>query len=193
MNVAFDHDHDTFESKSDTIPAIAKRLKARNQPWALIVDENYGEGSAREHAALQPRFYGTSLSFIQVELDLDTTAGCAMIVARSFARIHETNLKVVPEEVDIWNATDNCFQKQGVLPLWFVDRADYSRIGSGDVVETFGLEDLVKGDEDAVIRLRVTNSKGEIFEIPTKHTMSLDQVKWLKAGSALNFIRSQRA
>ncbi|KAI9572778.1 aconitate hydratase [Boletus coccyginus] len=157
MNVAFDHNHDASQSKSDTIPAIAKRLKARNQPWALIVDENYGEGSAREHAALQPRFYG-----------------CAMIVARSFARIHETNLK-----------------KQGVLPLWFVDKADYSRIGSGDVVETFGLEDLMSGNEDAVIKLRVTNSRGELFEILTKHTMSSDQVKWLKAGSALNFIRSQ--
>lgn len=68
MNVAFDHDHDASQSKSDTIPAIAKRLKARNQPWTLIVDENYGEGSAREHAALQPRFYGTKLPFIQVDL-----------------------------------------------------------------------------------------------------------------------------
>jgi homoaconitase len=58
MNVAFDHDHKTSETHSDTIPTIAKRFKARRQPWALIVDENYGEGSAREHAALQPRFYG---------------------------------------------------------------------------------------------------------------------------------------
>jgi homoaconitase len=58
VNVAFDHDHSTSESQTDTIPGGAKRLKARNQPWALIVDENYGEGSAREHAALQPRFYG---------------------------------------------------------------------------------------------------------------------------------------
>ena len=73
MNVAFDHDHEPSQSKSDTIPAIAKRLKARNQPWALIVDENYGEGSAREHAALQPRFYGTSSSFIQVKLSLGAT------------------------------------------------------------------------------------------------------------------------
>ncbi|KAG9314543.1 aconitase family-domain-containing protein [Chiua virens] len=136
MNVAFDHDHDVSKSKTDTIPAIAKRFKARNQPWALIVDENYGEGSAREHAALQPRFYG-------------------------------------------------------VLPLWFVDNADYSRIGSGDVVETIGLEDLINGDEDAVIKLHVTNLRGDAFEIVTKHTMSSDQVKWLKAGSALNFIRSR--
>ena len=60
VNVAFDHDHDSSQSETDTIPGVAKRYKARSEPWALIVDENYGEGSAREHAALQPRFYGKS-------------------------------------------------------------------------------------------------------------------------------------
>lgn len=58
VNVAFDHNHDSAQSETDTIPNVAKRLKARQQPWALVVDDNYGEGSAREHAALQPRFYG---------------------------------------------------------------------------------------------------------------------------------------
>ncbi|RPD63118.1 aconitate hydratase [Lentinus tigrinus ALCF2SS1-7] len=157
VNVAFDHEHGPSESESDTIPSVAKRLKARKQPWALVVDDNYGEGSAREHAALQPRFYG-----------------CAAIVARSFARIHETNLK-----------------KQGILPLWFVDKADYNRIGSGDVIETLGLADLLQGKADASIRLRVTRSSGEQFEIPVRHTMSADQLKWLRAGSALNHIRAQ--
>ncbi|GJE85971.1 aconitate hydratase [Phanerochaete sordida] len=157
VNVAFDHDHAPNESETDTIPGVAKRFKARNQPWALVVDENYGEGSAREHAALQPRFYGA-----------------AVIIARSFARIHETNLK-----------------KQGILPLWFVDKADYARIGSGDVVETFGLEDLLNGKERAQITVRVTKRSGEVFEIPTRHTMSKDQLNWLRAGSALNFIRSK--
>jgi homoaconitase len=76
VNVAFDHTS-TGTANPDTIPEIAKRLKARQQPWMLVVDDNYGEGSAREHAAMQPRFLG-----------------CAMILARSFARIHETNLKV---------------------------------------------------------------------------------------------------
>lgn len=80
VNVAFDHDHSDRESAEDTIPEISKRFKARGQPWALVVDENYGEGSAREHAAMQPRFLG-----------------CLLIVARSFARIHETNLKVRTE------------------------------------------------------------------------------------------------
>ncbi|KAL6304263.1 aconitate hydratase [Sparassis latifolia] len=157
VNVAFDHDHEPGQSETDTIPAVAKRLKARSQPWTLVVDDNYGEGSAREHAALQPRFYG-----------------CAMIVARSFARIHETNLK-----------------KQGILPLWFADKADYSRIGSGDVVETVGLADLLNHVPNASIKLRVLKRNGEVFEIPTRHTMSNDQLKWLKAGSALNHIRSQ--
>lgn len=63
MNVALDHNYDKAagQSPTDTIPKVAQRLKARSQPWALIVDENYGEGSAREHAALQPRFYGMIL------------------------------------------------------------------------------------------------------------------------------------
>ncbi|KAJ3815057.1 aconitate hydratase [Lentinula lateritia] len=157
VNVAFDHDAPSGITETDTIPGVAKRFKGRNQSWALVVDENYGEGSAREHAALQPRFYG-----------------CNLIVARSFARIHETNLK-----------------KQGVLPLWFADKTDYSRIGSGDMIETVGLANLLQGHPDAIIKLRVTNRGGDIFEIPTNHTMSIDQIKWLHAGSALNHIRSQ--
>ncbi|CAK5280121.1 unnamed protein product [Mycena citricolor] len=157
VNVAFDHDAGAGVSSTDTIPGVAKRFKARAQPWALIVDDNYGEGSAREHAALQPRFYG-----------------CNLIVARSFARIHETNLK-----------------KQGVLPLWFKDKADYSRIGSGDVIETVGLPELLKGTPGAQITLKVTTRDGQSFEIETKHTMSADQCKWFAAGSALNYIRSQ--
>ncbi|KAF9480036.1 aconitate hydratase [Pholiota conissans] len=152
MNIAFDRETNT----SGTIPEIAKRFKARQQPWALIVDDNYGEGSAREHAALQPRFYG-----------------CNLILARSFARIHETNLK-----------------KQGVLPLWFADKADYIRIGSGDVLETTGLADVFNGKPGASIKIKVTKLDGTVFEIETKHTMSADQLNWLKAGSALNYIRS---
>jgi homoaconitase len=155
VNVALDHDHDPAQPAADTIPGVAKKFKERRQPWALIVDENYGEGSAREHAALQPRFYG-----------------CAMIIARSFARIHETNLK-----------------KQGVLPLWFADKNDYDRIGSGAVVETTGVADLFAGKTDGTVRVKVTTREGESFEITTTHTMSSDQIKWLRAGSALNHIR----
>ena len=82
-------------------------------------------------------------------------------------------------------------QKQGILPLWFVDKADYSRIGSGDVLETIGLEDLLNGKERPHITIKVTKRNGETFEIPTRHTMSSDQLKWLRAGSALNYIRSK--
>ena len=59
MNIAFDRDHDASQPEQDTIPGVARRFKSRRQPWTLVVDDNYGEGSAREHAALQPRFYGT--------------------------------------------------------------------------------------------------------------------------------------
>ncbi|QRV76719.1 aconitate hydratase [Ceratobasidium sp. AG-Ba] len=161
VNVAFDWSHKPGDSShQDTIPAVAKRFKARNQPWCLVVDENYGEGSAREHAALQPRFYG-----------------CSMIVARSFARIHETNLK-----------------KQGVLPLWFADKADYGKIKSGDHIETVGLANVVSGESGAQIKLRVTPRDGGVpFDVTTRHTMSVDQLKWLQAGSALNYIRDSRA
>ncbi|KZV92490.1 aconitate hydratase [Exidia glandulosa HHB12029] len=160
VNVAADPDHGADESITDTIPHVAQRFKAREQPWALIVDENYGEGSAREHAALQPRFYG-----------------CALIIGRSFARIHETNLK-----------------KQGVLPLWFADKTDYGRIGASDTVETVNLSDVFSGRLDTPIRLRVTKREtGEVFEVATRHTLSADQVRWLEAGSALNAIRALKA
>ncbi|KAF8527836.1 aconitate hydratase [Hysterangium stoloniferum] len=158
MNFAYDHNHGPSELPSGTIPDIAQRFKSRGTPWALIVDQNYGEGSAREHAALQPRFYG-----------------CAVIVARSFARIHETNLK-----------------KQGILPLWFVQETDYGLVGAGDSIETMGLESVFNGDSSAIIRLRVTKVTGDVLELDTKHTMSLDQLKWLRAGSALNHIRASR-
>jgi homoaconitase len=76
------------------------------------------------------------------------------------------------------------------LPLWFVDKTDYSKIGSGDVLETIGLSYLFEGKLDAPIKVNVTKLDGTTFEIVTKHTMSADQLNWLKAGSALNYIRS---
>ncbi|KAH7104461.1 aconitate hydratase [Auriculariales sp. MPI-PUGE-AT-0066] len=158
INVAFDPDHSP--GARDTIPSVAQRFKARNRHWALIVDENYGEGSAREHAALQPRFYNA-----------------AVIIGRSFARIHETNLK-----------------KQGLLPLWFVDKADYTRIGSSDTIETLNLQDAFNGKLDTPIRIRILkHGTSESFEVLTRHTLSSDQVRWLEAGSALNAIKAARS
>ncbi|OAA68690.1 aconitase [Niveomyces insectorum RCEF 264] len=100
VNVAYD-----LDGTATTIPALAQRWRARGQPWLVVAEHNYGEGSAREHAALQPRYLGARL-----------------VVAKSFARIHETNLK-----------------KQGVVPLTFADEADYARIDAGDRVAAVGL------------------------------------------------------
>ncbi|CAD6893428.1 unnamed protein product [Tilletia controversa] len=157
----------------DTIPAVAKLWKSRDQPWLLIADHNYGEGSAREHAALQPRFFG-----------------CRLIVARSVARIAETNLR-----------------KQGVLTLLFKDENDYLKVAAGDKVRTVGLsalmdpnapERLEKGDawdpRDYQVKLVVTKvqpdgSEGETFELETVHTLSKTHLDWIRAGSALNVTR----
>jgi homoaconitase len=78
-------------------------------------------------------------------------------------------------------------QKQGILPLWFADKADYARIDSSDKLETVGLADVFQ-DANSVIKLRVLKSSGDVFEIKTQHTMSKDQLEWLRAGSALNHI-----
>ena len=147
-----------------TIPTLAKKLKAGGQPWMVVADHNYGEGSAREHAALQIRFYNGYL-----------------ILARSIARIAETNLR-----------------KQGVLTLLFEDEADYDRIGSGDQLETINLTDLLKPDADlsTQVKVRVTKlnpdgSTRETFDIATKHSLSRAHLNWIRAGSALNLIREK--
>jgi len=82
-------------------------------------------------------------------------------------------------------------QKQGILPLWFSDKADYSRISAGDRIETAGLADLLAGSGKD-IQLQITKQDGQSFLVKTFHTMSPDQLKWLEAGSALNYIRAMR-
>lgn len=119
-----------------------------------------GEGSAREHAALQPRFLG-----------------CRIVLAKSFARIHETNLK-----------------KQGVLPLTFKNEEDYDKLRGCDEVSTEGLYNLlqnggVQGDVHLVVKQKGTDAE---FKIPVKHTLSKDQCGFILAGSALNLL-SQRS
>jgi len=155
INSAFDYEGDREEL---TIPEMAKRWRSRGQPWMIVADSNYGEGSAREHASLQPRWLGAKL-----------------VVARSFARIHATNLK-----------------KQAILPLTFGNESDYYFIGGGDIVETVGLDRLLRGDEAAKIELKVTKSDGMVHNIPVEHTMSGDQLAYFLAGSALNLIRDSR-
>ncbi|KAK4162573.1 putative aconitate hydratase mitochondrial precursor [Cladorrhinum sp. PSN259] len=150
VNAAYD-----LDGSKHTIPDLAKKWKQQNQPWLVVAEHNYGEGSAREHAALQPRYLGARI-----------------IVCKSFARIHETNLK-----------------KQGVVPLTFVNEKDYDLISAGDEVETVGLYDMLKNGGVGEVKLRVTKKDSdEKVEIPVKHQVSKDQAGFILAGSALNLL-----
>ncbi|KAI1923380.1 aconitate hydratase [Ophidiomyces ophidiicola] len=151
-NVAYDVDGKTY-----SIPDLAAQWKDNGIEWLVIAEENYGEGSAREHAALQPRYLGGRI-----------------IVSKSFARIHETNLK-----------------KQGVVPLTFVDKADYDKIDACDSVDTVGLYDLLQNGGQGDVKLLVFKRSGETLKIPVKHTLSKDQCGFILAGSALNLLASK--
>jgi homoaconitase len=150
VNAAYD-----LDGSRTTIPDLALRWKQRGQAWLVVAEHNYGEGSAREHAALQPRYLGARV-----------------IVCKSFARIHETNLK-----------------KQGVVPLTFGEQADYDRIGAGDEVATVGLYEMLRNGGKGEVKLRVTKKEGgEVFDVPVRHAVSEDQAKFILAGSALNLL-----
>jgi aconitate hydratase len=127
----------------------ARALKRAGQQWIAIGDENYGEGSSREHAAMSPRYLG-----------------CATVMVRSFARIHETNLK-----------------KQGVLPLTFANPADYDKIEQNDRITVSGLYTLEPGKP---VKVYIKKADGRILEIAANHTMTREQIAWFRAGSALN-------
>jgi aconitate hydratase len=137
--------------KGIAFPELAKAYKSKGQGWVVIGDENYGEGSSREHAAMCPRFLG-----------------CKAVIVRSFARIHETNLKA-----------------QGVLPLTFADAAAYDAIGESDRLSIVGLTKLAPGSP---LTLKVKSSSG-VKEFALKHTFTDEQLKWFKAGSALNCLK----
>ncbi|MFQ5416105.1 MAG: aconitate hydratase [Myxococcota bacterium] len=132
---------------------IARRYKDEGLRWCVIGDDNYGEGSSREHAAMSPRLLG-----------------CAVALARSFARIHESNLK-----------------KQGVLPLTFVDPADYEKVEEQDRVSVTGLSDLAPGSR---VRVVFHHHGGGEDVVEAAHTLSDEQIAWFRAGSALNLLRS---
>ncbi|GAA5920343.1 hypothetical protein JCM1841_005574 [Sporobolomyces salmonicolor] len=151
---------DAQTGEEGTIPEVAKKYKARGEAWMIVTDHNYGEGSAREHASLQPRFLN-----------------CKVILARSFARIHRTNLT-----------------KQGVLPLTFANDADYALVSAGDSISTAGLDALLRGDLGAEIEVIVRSAKdGSEKRIKTVHGLSRDQVEWIREGSALNLIKKKAA
>ncbi|XP_013791705.2 aconitate hydratase, mitochondrial-like, partial [Limulus polyphemus] len=131
------------------VPETARTYKAKGVNWCVIGDENYGEGSSREHAALEPRHLG----------------GRAIIV-KSFARIHETNLK-----------------KQGMLPLTFENPADYNKIRPNDKVSLLGLKDLAPSKP---VKCVVKHEDGTKDTFNLMHTFNETQISWFKAGSALN-------
>ncbi len=142
---------DQIDGEYKTIPEVARHYKANGIGWVVVGDENYGEGSSREHAAMEPRFLG----------------GKAIIV-RSFARIHETNLK-----------------KQGMLPLTFSKPADYDKILEDDKINLIGLNELEPGKQ---VKMIVNHKDGSENEVMLNHTMNKAQIEWFKAGSALNLI-----
>ncbi|CAL7933087.1 unnamed protein product [Xylocopa violacea] len=131
------------------VPEVARHYKKNGVKWVAVGDENYGEGSSREHAALEPRHLG----------------GRAIIV-KSFARIHETNLK-----------------KQGLLPLTFANPSDYDKIEPTDKISLLGLKDLAPGKP---VKAEIKHKDGKVDSITLNHTMNEQQISWFKAGSALN-------
>ena len=140
-----------FTGEYKSVPEVAREYKAQGVDWVVVGDENYGEGSSREHAAMEPRHLG----------------GRAIIV-KSFARIHETNLK-----------------KQGMLPLTFDHPADYDKIQEDDKVSIKGLTELAPGSQ---LKLVIKHKDGNQDEAVLNQTMNEAQIKWFKAGSALNLI-----
>ncbi|MCF0070079.1 aconitate hydratase [Dyadobacter sp. CY261] len=134
------------------VPAVQRDYKAHGIGTIVVGDENYGEGSSREHAAMEPRFLGVRA-----------------ILTKSFARIHETNLK-----------------KQGMLALTFANTADYDKIQEDDTIDILGLETFAEGQPLTIV---LHHNDGTNEEFPVNHTYNAQQIEWFKAGSALNIIR----
>jgi aconitate hydratase len=146
---------DQLDGKTKLFHEVARNYKANGLKWVVVGDENYGEGSSREHAAMEPRHLG----------------GVA-ILARSFARIHETNLK-----------------KQGLLPLTFADPKDYERVQEDDRISILGLAAMAPGQP---LTVELKHKDGKVDRIQARHTFSADQIEWFRAGSALNLLRQQK-
>jgi aconitate hydratase len=141
--------------KSQPVARVARHYRSANLRWVAVGDHNYGEGSSREHAALSPRHLG-----------------CAAVIARGFARIHESNLK-----------------KQGLLALTFEDVADYERIREDDRISLTGLHELAPGRPvDCIVQHRDGTSE----KLRLRHTCSADHIRWFRAGSALNGLHDRR-
>jgi len=140
----------------DAVPEVAKQYRDVGIGWVVVGDENYGEGSSREHAALEPRFLGGKA-----------------IITKSFARIHETNLK-----------------KQGMLPLTFADKADYDKVRPDDKISIVGLESFTPGKPLTGV---LSHSDGSKDSIVLNHTFNEQQISWFISGSALNRMKEAMA
>jgi aconitate hydratase len=138
------------------VPATQRAYKANGIGSIVVGDENYGEGSSREHAAMEPRHLGVRA-----------------ILVKSFARIHETNLK-----------------KQGMLGITFADNNDYDKIQEDDVIDINGLTTFAPGKQLTVV---LNHKDGSVDSFPVNHTYNAQQIEWFKAGGALNIIRKQMA
>jgi len=144
-----------LSGKYEPVPDTARHYRDSGLCSVVIGEENFGEGSSREHAAMEPRFLGVRV-----------------ILVKSFARIHETNLK-----------------KQGVLTLTFVDNDDYGKIREDDRIDLSGLDHFAPGNK---IILTLNHSDGTVERINTAHSFNENQISWFKAGSALNLIRKSQ-
>ena len=144
------------DGSTGEVPAVARAYKAAGVPTLVVGDSNYGEGSSREHAAMQPRHLGVRV-----------------VLVKSFARIHETNLK-----------------KQGMLGLTFANEADYDRIREDDSFDLIDLQDFAPGKP---LTLVAKHADGSEDTIVCNHTYNSQQIDWFRAGSALNLIKQQNA
>lgn len=143
-----------FNNKIEPFPQIAREYKKRGTSWVVIGDSNYGEGSSREHAAMTPRYLG-----------------CVSVISKSFARIHETNLK-----------------KQGILALTFDHPNDFDKIKENDKISIIGLKDFQAGK---TLKCEIIHDNGTKDEINLKHSYNNMQIQWFRAGSALNVLHSR--
>jgi aconitate hydratase len=134
------------------VPQVARAYKAQGLGSIVVGDENYGEGSSREHAAMEPRHLGVNV-----------------ILVKSFARIHETNLK-----------------KQGMLAVTFADKQDYDKIQEDDTIDVIGLTTFTPGEQ---LTLVLNHKDGSIDHIKVNQSYNEQQIEWFRAGGALNVIR----
>ncbi len=138
------------------VPAVARVYKGAGQGSVVVGDENYGEGSSREHAAMEPRHLGVRA-----------------IIVKSFARIHETNLK-----------------KQGMLALTFDNKADYEKVQEDDMIDLMGIVDMASGSK---VKMVLHHKDGSSDDVQLNHSYNNQQIEWFKAGGALNVIRQDAA